>query len=144
MDHDLKLKISEDIHAPTSKVWQALTEPEMIKQYFYGTETESEWEEGSDITFKGTWQGQEYLDKGTILEIEKEELLKYDYWSSMSGLEDKPENYAVISYRLDSNNGKTVITVTQKGFRDKEAYEHSVQGWKQVLKNLKTLVEDQV
>lgn len=144
MDHDLKLSKKETIEAPASAVWEALTEPEMIEQYFFGTKAESEWKKGSDITFRGSWEGNEYLDKGTILEIEEEKLLKYDYWSSMSGLEDKPENYATITYHVNSEGGRTILTVTQKGFKDQEAYEHSTQGWSQVLKNLKHLVEDKI
>lgn len=136
MDHDLKLTITETMDAPPSAVWQTLTDPKLIKQYFFGTEVETDWREGSPITFKGEWEGRQYLDKGTILEIEKEKCIKYSYWSSMSGLEDKPENYATVTYELKADNSQTIVTVTQEGFRDREAYEHSTQGWKEVLKKL--------
>lgn len=142
MNHDLKLTVTETINAPVATIWNALTDKELIKKYFFGTDVESDWKKGSAIQFTGEWEGNSYLDKGTILDIEKEKLLKYDYWSSMSGLEDKPGNYATITYFLEEKNGQTELTVTQKGFRDQEAYEHSSQGWKDVLQGLKKQVEE--
>lgn len=141
MNHDLKLTVSKTIDAPKSAVWTALTDQEQIKKYFFGTEAESDWKEGSSIIFRGSWEGQEYEDKGTILEIEEEKLLKFDYWSSMSGTEDKPENYATITYRLDTKNGQTIVTVEQQEFRNQEAYDHSAESWKTVLSNLKSMIE---
>lgn len=141
IDKKLTITVKEMVNAPVSKVWDALTNKEIIKQYFWGTKAESEWEKGSPITFSGSWDGQEYLDKGTILEIENEKMVKYDYWSSMSGLEDKPENYLTVTYFLEQENGQTVLTIKQDGAKDKTAQEHSEQGWKEILKNLKELLE---
>jgi len=141
MMKDLTLTVSETIDAQKSTVWNALTDPAMIKEYFFGTETESDWEEGSSIIFRGSWEGHAYEDKGTILEIEEEKVLTYDFWSSMSGTEDKPENYATITYQLNIENGQTILAVTQQGFRDREAYDHSAESWKTVLSNLKNQVE---
>src|SRR5690554_1957229 len=141
MLNNKKVTESKRIHAPAEAVWRALTDKKLIKQYFFGTEAESEWKKGSPITFTGEWEGQEYVDKGTIREIDNEKLLSFDYWSSMSGLVDKPENYATVTYEMESGNGQTELTVTQEGFKDEEAYEHSASGWQEILKNLKALVE---
>lgn len=142
MLNNKKVTESETFHAPAEAVWRALTDKKLIKQYFFGTDAESEWKKGSSITFTGEWEGQEYVDKGTILDIEEEKLLSFDYWSSVSGLDDKPENYATVTYKMESGNGQTELTVTQEGFKDEEAYEHSVSGWQEILKNLKALVEN--
>lgn len=141
MIHDLKLTHKETIKAPVSAVWKALTDENMIREYFYGTNVESAWKKGSAITFTGEWEGEEYTDKGTILEIEPDKKLRFDFWSSVSGLEDKPENYAEITYSLKEEKEETVLTVTQQGFKDREAYDHSTEGWKEVLGNLKELLE---
>ena len=103
---NLTLTTSVSIQAPLAKVWHALTDPEQIKKYLFGTETVTDWKAGSPITFSGEWEGKAYQDKGTILEIEKEKILKYSYWSSFSGTEDKPENYANVTYRVEEK--KTV------------------------------------
>src|SRR5258708_37532977 len=124
---DLILSISVTIHAPKSKVWSALTDPEQIKKYLFGTDTVTDWKVGSPITFSGMWEGKEYKDKGTILQIEKEKILKYSYWSSFSGKEDKPENYANVTYRLENHNQNTIFHFTQYVIKTKKLHDHSEQ-----------------
>jgi len=138
---DLILNISVTIHAPKSKVWSALTDPEQIKKYLFGTETTTDWKVGSPITFSGVWEGKSYIDKGKILQIENEKILKYSYWSSFSGKEDKPENYANVTYALEDHHGNTIFHLTQDGIKTKEAHDHSEQNWKMVLNSLKDLLE---
>ncbi len=41
------------IGAPKSKVWEALTKPDLIKQYLFGTQAITDWQVGSPITYKG-------------------------------------------------------------------------------------------
>ncbi len=141
MNNGLTLTTSISINASKSKVWKALTDPEQIKKYLFGTETKSDWKVGSPITFSGEWEGKPYQDKGTILEIEKEKILKYSYWSSFSGTEDTSENYANVTYSIEEKNGKTIFTLTQDSIKSKEALDHSEQNWKMVMKSLKELLE---
>lgn len=118
-----------------------MTDKELIKVYFYGSETETDWNVGSPILFSGNYEGTFYQDKGIILQSEKEKLFAYSYWSSMGGTDDIAENYATITYMLKEEGPATKLTVEQKGFNNKQAYEHSIQGWKDVLNNLKKLLE---
>jgi uncharacterized protein YndB with AHSA1/START domain len=141
MENTLILEVNITIKAKKAAVWKALTDPEQIKKYFFGTTVKSEWKVNSPITFSGEWEGKPYLDKGTILQIEKEKILKYNYWSSFSGTEDKPENYAIIIYSLDEKAGQTTITILQDSIKSKEALDHSEQNWKMVMKSLKELLE---
>ncbi|MGZ3750524.1 MAG: SRPBCC domain-containing protein, partial [Mucilaginibacter sp.] len=67
--------------------------------------------------------------------------VKYSYWSSMSGTEDKPENYANVTYSLLENNGKTVLTVSQDNVKSKESKEHSEQNWQSVFGKMKEMIE---
>ncbi|MBK9730038.1 MAG: SRPBCC domain-containing protein [Chitinophagaceae bacterium] len=129
------------IDAPASKVWDALTKPEIIKQYFFGTNANSDWKVGSPLIFTGEWEGKSYTDKGTVLENEPGKLLKYNYWSSMSGIEDKPENYADITFDLSENNNHTTLTVTQENIPDEKMKAHSESNWNMVLENMKKLLE---
>jgi len=41
------------IKAPPERVWRALTDPEMIRQYLFGTDAESDWKVGSPIRYRG-------------------------------------------------------------------------------------------
>jgi uncharacterized protein YndB with AHSA1/START domain len=141
MTNTLTLNTSISINAPKSKVWMALIDPEQVKKYFFGTVLKSDWKVGSAITFSGEWEGKPYLDKGIILQIEKEKILKYNYWSSFSGTEDKPENYAVIIYSLEEKAGQTTIFISQDSIKSKEALDHSEENWQMIMKSLKELLE---
>ena len=79
--------------------------------------------------------------KGIIKEKEKNKHLKYNYWSSMSGIENKPENYVDISYDLKEEHGKTILTITQENVPTEEMKKHSEQNWNTVLDNLKKMLE---
>ncbi|MCF8243378.1 MAG: SRPBCC domain-containing protein [Melioribacteraceae bacterium] len=142
IDKKLKMEIIEKIDHPISRVWAALTDKNMVRKYFFGTELETDWSPGSPITFTGSWDGNEYKDSGTILESEKEKLIKYNYLSSFSGLPDLPENYSIITYKLEPENNSTVLIVTQEGFNDQKACDDSYNGWKIVLDNMKKLLEE--
>jgi uncharacterized protein YndB with AHSA1/START domain len=130
------------IAAPKSKVWEALTKPELVKKYFFGTNVESTWKKGDPIRFTGEWEGKAYEDKGKILEIEKDKLLKYSYWSSFSGKPDVPENYNTVTYRLRDMGGNTEYTVEQDGIETEAAAEHSQKNWAGVMEALRKMLEE--
>ncbi|GAB2812950.1 SRPBCC family protein [Ferruginibacter profundus] len=130
-----------EIDASIAKVWEALTTPQLIKQYFFGTDVVSGWKVGDAITFSGEWNGQQYQDKGAILNIIPLRLFRYNYWSSMSGIPDKTENYVVITYSLFENDNKALLTVTQENIPDDEMKAHAEDNWKTVLDKLKYILE---
>jgi len=55
MKNNLIAKTSATIDASVAKVWDALVNPEAIKQYMFGTNVATDWQEGSSITWKGEW-----------------------------------------------------------------------------------------
>jgi len=142
INRDLKIEISERFVEPVADVSNALTDKESVKKYFFSTELNTDWKVGSPITFSGNWEGQTYEDKGKILEIEKDKLLRYSYLSSFSGLPDLPENYSTVTYQLKAENEGSVLTVTQQGFHDEKSFNDSKEGWKMVLSNLKKLLSE--
>ncbi len=141
MKNDFIAEQSIIINAPAAKVWDALINPEKIKKYLFGTEAVSEWKKGSQIRYRGEWQGKSYEDKGMIINIIPEKLLVSTYWSSMSGLPDMPENYNKVTYKLKPENGRTVLTVIQDNNPTEESKKHAEQNWKTVIEGLKDLVE---
>jgi len=142
MRHDLIVSKSIDINAPVAKVWDALTNPAIIKEYLFGTETITDWKPGSEIIFQGEYQGHKYRDKGIVKENILNKRISYSYWSGFSGLEDKPENYSLVSYDVVSKgNDQTQLTWTQKGYPDEERQKHSESGMDVFLKSIKEVVE---
>jgi uncharacterized protein YndB with AHSA1/START domain len=130
------------IDAPKAKVWDALTSPEKVKQYMHGTNLTTDWKVGSPIAWIGEWKGKAYVDKGTVLEIEPEQLLKYTHWSPMGGSVDKPENYHTVTCELAGRAGKTTLTLTQdNNATQEEADKMAADNWGPMLEGLKETAE---
>jgi uncharacterized protein YndB with AHSA1/START domain len=109
------------IDAPIDEVWKAITTPELIKQWFFGVDTESNWEPGSPLIHRGEWQGKPYVDKGEILRIEPPTLLVHTHWSDVSGLPDAPENYQEVTWALSERDGSTELTITERNLPSVDA-----------------------
>ena len=133
---------SVTIDAPRAKVWDALTNPLKVKQYMHGTTMSTDWKVGSQITWTGEWQGQSYEDKGTVLAVEPERLLKTTHWSPMGGSQDEPENYHTITYELAEQGGKTILALTQdNNATQEEADKMAENNWGPMLQGLKETAE---
>ena len=132
---------STTIDAPASKVWEAITNPDLIKKYLFGTDVISDWKVGSPIVYRGEWQGKPFEDKGQILEFVPEKRLVSTHWSPMSGVPDIPENYHEVTYQLSERNGKTEVTILQDNNASEEEKAHSEANWKAVLEGMKKLLE---
>jgi uncharacterized protein YndB with AHSA1/START domain len=129
------------INAPVTKVWDAITKPELIKQYLFDTEVVSDWQVGSSIVYRGEWQGKPFEDKGKILKIEREKSLVSTHWSPLSGVPDSPENYHTVTYDLVPKGDQTEVTIAQDHNADEKEKEHSEENWRMVLLGMKNLLE---
>ena len=141
MDKPIVAQLSTAIDAPIAKVWDALINPATIKQYMFGTNVTSEWKEGSQITWKGEWQGKSYEDKGVILRLEPERLIQYSHFSPLSGLLDVPANYHPVTIRLSHEPLRTVVSLSQDNNPTEQSREHAEKNWGMMLASLKKLLE---
>jgi len=142
MNHNLVVSKSIEIKAGPSKIWNVLTKPEIIKEYLFGTETVTDWKVGSPIIFQGEYKNQKYRDKGVIMENILNKTISYTYWSGFTGLEDKPENYSLVTYKLRViNESTTELSWIQKGFANEDAYKHSESGMQAFLESIKAIAE---
>jgi len=138
-DHIVKKEIT--IKAEPSVVWDALTNPEKTKKYFFNCEVFSDWKEGSSITFKGRM----FLVipiklRGRILKAEPGKLLQY----TLKNSGDKSAS-STVTDKLTYQNGKTTLSVTDdvgEGGDAEGRYKKSVKGWEKVLKGLKEMIEE--
>ena len=142
INRNLKASKSITIEASPEKVWRALTEPEQIAKYLYGTETITDWKIGSPIIFQGEYNGQKYKDKGNVLKNNLHKLIQYDYWSAFSGTEDLSENYSIVTFLIEKpSENEVVFTWMQEGFASEEGQQHSENGLMPMLESIKKLVE---
>jgi uncharacterized protein YndB with AHSA1/START domain len=129
------------LNAPIQKVWDALTMPEQVKLWQFGSDLITNWKVGSSIEFITEWQGTTFKQWGTILEIRHHELIRYSLFAPRPDLEDKPENYFIMNYILSSDHEKTILNILQEDNRP-NAVQEAPQGEENpILQSLKKLVE---
>jgi uncharacterized protein YndB with AHSA1/START domain len=122
------------LNAPPERVWLILTRPEETKKFMFNCEAHSDWNVGSEIKWKGNYQGYESGEKGKILEIEKYKRLKYTSLDPNFGIEVKPENFLHITYDLKSIENKTELTTIIENFNnDPKRIEHIANGWDNIV-----------
>ncbi len=122
------------IDADQERVWSALTDSNTVGQAFFGSRVESEWREGSPITFSGEWEGKTFRDEGQIIRVVPDRLLTYTHWST-------PDNPHTVTFRLAPAASGTEVSVSQDNAGDEKERSHSEQTWDAMLNNLKRLVE---
>ena len=129
------------ISAPIANVWDALVNPEMIRQYMFGTNAVSDWKEGSPIVWQGEWEGKPYEDKGVILKLTPEHLLQYSHFSPLSGQADVPEHYHTVTMELSPQGTSTILQLSQDNNATEEDREESQKMWAMMLTGIKTFLE---
>jgi uncharacterized protein YndB with AHSA1/START domain len=142
MNESFTAHVETVVNRPVAEVWKALTDPALVKQYFFGVDLITDWQPGSPITYKGIWKDQPFEDKGSVIRVEPNRLLETNYWSHFSGKPDSPENYQIVRYELVSEDDViTSLGVTQEGLDSEEAVATAENNWRQVLEGLKKLLE---
>ncbi len=140
METNFKIQYSTIVQASPEKVWEALTNPSIVKQYFFGSQMDTTWKVGDPILFQGEWEGQSYQDKGEVLEYDHNKRLAYSYLSNWSNKEDKPENYLWVCYEVRPSGLATELTIYQSNY-DEERANHSRENWAAVIDEMKKIVE---
>ena len=131
------------INAPTSKVWDALTNPEMMKKWMSETEINifTDWKVGNPFVIRGRLHGINFENRGTVLQFEPEKILQYNHLSSLSRLPDQLENYSMLEFRLAPINEETSLTFTASNFPTESIYKHFAFYWNVTLEILKRMIE---
>ncbi len=129
------------IKAPLQKVWDALTKPELLKQWQYGSDVITDWKVGSDIRFRTEWEGKIFEQWGKVLEIIPQQLIKYSLFFPHPGLEDKPENYFVMNYLLSEEEDGVMVKIIQEDNREGAVQEEPQGEENPILSGLKKLIE---
>jgi uncharacterized protein YndB with AHSA1/START domain len=132
------------INAPRAKVWDALVNPETIKQYMPVSDVISEWREGGPIVWTSEFLGKSFQVRGTILRLEPERLLEYDHSRPIfraSEVTKSTENYLRVTIELNDDGAQTKLSVTERNNMNRRELEHSEGSWRMVLHGMKALLE---
>ena len=129
------------LNATPAQVWDALTNPEKTKEYFFHCGVYSDWKEGSPITFKGKIFLIKNIEMtGTIMQITPERLLQY----TLKNASDDNGSFSTVTDELTYANGVTTLSISDdvgQGEGAEERYERSEKGWDKILKGLREVVE---
>ena len=135
------------IRTTRDKLWQALTTPEFMKQYWFGVTAETDWKPGS--SWKLILPDGRVADTGEILEAEPGNRLVIR-WRNEFKPELKAVGYTRCTMQIETaeyypdRGGKAVkLTITHEAEAEEGApmIEAVSGGWPKVLSNLKSLLE---
>src|SRR5689334_24162489 len=127
------------IRTTPEKLWEALTEPRFMREYWFDTICESEWKPGSAwrmVRGDGT-----LTDSGTILEAERPRQMVIR-WMNEWKPELKAEGPSTCTITLEPVDDAVKLTVTHEIDRAESGLITAVSGgWPRILSNLKSLLE---
>ena len=139
----LVARVSLTINAPTARVWDALIDPDKIKQYILASDVVSQWREGSSIVWKSEFNGKPFEIKGTILRLEPQRLLEFDQSRPIFRVSQtlRPSDYHRVTIELSDQGKGTHLSLIDQGNATERELAHSQGGWQLALGNMKALLE---
>ncbi len=127
------------IRTTPQKLWSALTDPEFMKQYWFGNRCESAWTAGSPwkmLSGDGT-----LLDQGEIVESDPPRRLVIR-WRHQHKPELHAEGDSLCTMDLEPSGGAVKLSITHTIEREPSKLIEAVSGgWPKVLSNLKSILE---
>jgi uncharacterized protein YndB with AHSA1/START domain len=128
------------IKTTPDKLWNALTDPEVMKRWRFGTHAESDWSVGS--SWKMITGAGQVLDTGEIAESDPPTRLIIK-WRSEWEPELKAEGYSRCTFDIEPvSSDATKLMVTHAIDKDPSPFIEAVSiGWPRTLSNLKTFLE---
>ncbi len=127
------------IRTTPDRLWSALTEPEFMKQYWFGMHQQTTWQPGSPWALKFT-DGRS-ADTGEIAEFDPPKRIVIN-WRNEFREELKAEGYSRCTMELEPQHDAVKLTITHSIDRPDSKLIGAVSGgWPKILSNLKSLLE---
>ncbi|NNF00583.1 MAG: ATPase [Pyrinomonadaceae bacterium] len=123
------------IKATPEKIWDALTQSEFTRKYFWGTNVESDWKPGSKIRFfsdDGTT-----FSEGEVIKAERGKILSQSEW--MIGPDGKKGGESVITFEIEKHGDSSKLIVTH--VHSAKDHKKAMHGWEMSMSSLKSLLE---
>ena len=127
------------IRTTPQRLWTALTDPEFMKQYWFGNHWESQWTAGS--SWKNVSGDGQILDAGAIVEAEPSRRLVIR-GQHQNRPELKAEGDSLCTMELEPSGTAVKLSITHTIERERSKLLEAVSGgWPKVISNLKSLLE---
>lgn len=136
------LAIVRKLDAAPAKIWRALTEPEMLRQWMGPSDAFTVAVAETDLREGGRYRivmvspdGQEHDVSGVYREIVPNKKLVYTWaWKST------PERESLVTIELRAEDRGTRFTLRHEQLADEESRDHHEQGWNGCLDRLGRLM----
>ncbi len=127
------------VRAAPERIWEAITSPDLTRDYFYGTRVSSEWTKGSRLTY--TYPDGKLAAEGTVLEADPPRRLVHTF-SALWDDEVTPDRPHRVVWTITPMGPTCRVAVEHVDFDGETATFRSVSGGLSVILNrLKTLLE---
>ena len=127
------------IRTTPEALWSALTDVDVMKQYWFGVQCESRWTPGS--SWKHVSGDGQILDAGEIVEAEPPRRLVIR-WQNQHMPEVKAEGESQCTMELEPSGTAVKLSITHTIEREPSKLIAAVSaGWPKVISNLKSLLE---
>jgi uncharacterized protein YndB with AHSA1/START domain len=127
------------IRTTPEKLWSALTDPEFMRQYWFGVHGESRWTAGSP--WKLVAGDGQVLDAGEIVEADPPRRLVIR-WQNLAKPELNAEGPSLCTMELEPVGRAVKLSITHSIEREPSKLIGAVAGgWPKVIANLKSLLE---
>ena len=127
------------IRTTPARLWEALTEPQFIRQYWFDTTVECDWKQGSSWKMIGA--DGKLTDTGEIVEIDPPRRMVIR-WLNEWKPELKAEGFSRCTIELEPVNDAVKLTITHEIDRQDSKLITAVSGgWPRILSNLKSYLE---
>lgn len=140
------IRKSVRLNVPVSEVWEALTQPALMKSWMSDSEIEiiTDWRIGGPITINASAVSHKtaFTNTGMVLQFVKDRILEYSHLSSISRLPDQSENYTLIRFTLWPEDAHTLLELDLRNFPDEIHYKHIDFYWAVTLEVLKRFLEE--
>jgi DNA-binding transcriptional ArsR family regulator/uncharacterized protein YndB with AHSA1/START domain len=127
------------IRTTPEKLWAALTQPELTRQYYYHTDVITDWKIGSRIEYLRVAPDgkKEIALAGEVLEFAPHTRLAHTF--SFPSNDDEPTK---VTYELEPIGEMVKLTMTHEGFAgETKTYQSIKGGWTPIFDGLKSLLE---
>jgi uncharacterized protein YndB with AHSA1/START domain len=128
------------IRTTPDRLWHALTDPELTRQYFFGSPARSDWQPGSPYVFAGP-DGSGSMVEGEVLEAEPPRRLVLS-WRATWGPEVADMPASTVTWTIEPVGDSCKLTLQHGGLDPAHPATQGITStWAQIISSLKSLLE---
>jgi len=132
------------INALTGEVWKFITDPAFMVKWMgeadFNLNIHTTWEVDSPFIIQG-FHHLPFENKGVVLAFVPEQVVSYDFLSSLSRLPDTKENRSIVRFTLTPAAQQTSLQLTITNFPTLTIFQHLNFYWNTTLVLLKKSIE---